>query len=70
MTTPKPPAAKPADAPDPGVLVAVSAGVVRIGGRLHRYHAGQTVPADDPVALRRPAAFRPLELSGSGRRGA
>ena len=39
---------------DTGVVVAVSAGVFRIDGRLQRYHAGQTFPQGHAlVRLRR-----------------
>ena len=63
---PKPPQS------ETGVVVAVSAGVFRIDGRLQRYHAGQTFPQGHALVRLRPEAFRAVEFRDSAepRRGA
>lgn len=55
-------AGKPKPHSETGVFVAVSSGVFRIRGRIHRYHAGQTLPADSPLIALRPSSFRAVEF--------
>lgn len=48
---------------EPTVYVAISSGVVKIDGVIHRYTADQTrVRADHPLRKRLPDRFKPLEL--------
>lgn len=48
---------------DTGVYIAVSSGVFKIRGKLHRYQRGQTFPADHPLLRVRPDAFQPLHFA-------